>query len=82
MNGKCGLYVHCKTPDGKEIQNGDIAGQGSNYESHYGVSREKDPHGDRDPRGELNYSSRNLLFSVEEVKKLNNCNGHLKVGPC
>ncbi len=81
INGKCGLYVHCKAPNGKEIQNGYITEGQSNYESHYGVKLEDDPHGNRDPRGELRSSGRSLLFSVDEVKKLSNCNGYLKIGP-
>lgn len=82
IGNTCGLYVHCKTPSGTEIQNGEITQGEDSYERVYGVTREKDTHGDRDPRGELRSSGRDLLFHVDEVRKLQNCNGKLRVSSC
>lgn len=75
VGGKCGIRVYCKAPDGSEVENGTM-GAATN------------PHGDdawkKDPRGEeTSYSTEGLLqFSVSDLKRLVNCNGHLKVGAC
>jgi len=64
IGNKCGIYVHCKKPDGSEVANG-------TYNPHY------------DQKGnEIIGSDYSLFYTVEELKKLNNCNGKLKVGSC
>lgn len=81
IGNTCGIYVHCKTPSGAEIQNGNITEGEDSYDRYYGVTRGKDTT-NRDPRGELKSSGRDLLFHLEDVKKLQNCSGYLKVGSC
>jgi hypothetical protein len=64
IGSKCGIYVHCKKPDGTEIANG-------SYEPHY------------DPKGkDIIGSDYSLFYTVDELKKLNNCDGKLKLGSC
>lgn len=64
IGSKCGVYVHCKKPDGTEVANGTYS---ANYDKEH-----KDIIG----------SDYSLFYTVDEVKKLNNCNGKLKVGSC
>ncbi|MEN9917004.1 MAG: hypothetical protein RLY40_936 [Pseudomonadota bacterium] len=64
IDNKCGMYVHCKKPDGSEVANGSYT---ANYDKEH-----KDIIG----------SDYSLFYTVDEVKKLNNCNGKLKVGAC
>lgn len=61
---KCGIYVHCKKPDGTEVANG-------SYNPHYD-QKSKDIIG----------SDYSLFYTLDELKRLNNCNGTLKVGSC
>lgn len=64
IGNKCGIYVHCKKPDGSEVANG-------SYVPHY------------DQQGkDIVSSDYSLFYTVDELKKLNNCNGQLKVGSC
>lgn len=64
VGDKCGIYVHCKKPDGSELANG-------SYMAHY------------DEKGkDIIGSDYSLFYTVDELKKLNNCNGKLKLGSC
>lgn len=64
IGDKCGIYVHCKKPDGTEIANG-------SYSPHY------------DQKGkDIIGSDYSLFYTLDELRKLNNCNGKLKVGAC
>jgi len=61
---KCGIYVHCKKPDGSQVANG-------TYSPQYNQTG-KDIIG----------SDYSLFYTLDELRKLNNCNGKLKVGSC
>lgn len=64
IGNKCGLYVHCKKPNGVEVANG-------TYVPHY------------DQKGsDIISSDYSLFYTVDELKKLNNCNGKLELGSC
>lgn len=75
VGGKCGIRTYCKTPDGTEVENGKV-GVPSNP---YGADQMK-----KDPRGEsTTYSNEGLLtYTLDELRQLVNCNGHLKIGSC